>query len=107
MIMINDPAMNIAGGKISVSKNLRFTEKIMRKARESPGPPDYADYLMKDMSQDINGGRFSNANPKTEIEWVQLRAKETPGPNEYVLKYKLPNGGSFSLQTHHLNLNKL
>ena len=59
----------------------------MRKAKESPGPPDYADYLMKDMSQDINGGRFSNANPKTEIEWVQLR--ETPGPNEYVLKYKL------------------
>ena len=56
--------MVVQGGRISPSKNTRYTAKIMELAKESPGPSKYADYLMRDMSEKIQGGRFSNAHPK-------------------------------------------
>ena len=72
-----DTAMVVPGGRISPSKNTRYTAKIIKLAKESPGPSKYADYLMRDMSEDIQGGRFSNAQPKTEIEGAVAISRNT------------------------------
>ena len=84
------------GGRFSTAKPKSEIDWIVLRAKQTPGPNQYAGVQYK---WGTGGIKISDANPKSEVEWVIYRSKQTPGPSEY--NQDLPpstgmSGGRFS-----------